>query len=210
MSLGFNSWTPPDEGALFVITGSSGTGKTTLVQQALATIPGLCFSISATTRAIRDGECDGMDYHFLSKSGFEDRVREGQMLEWAEVYGNCYGTPRAPVLESLGRGQSIVLDIDVQGAQQVREAMPEAISIFVLPPSIDALEARLRGRSTDSEEIIRSRMSQARVQLERCNEFDFLVVNDDLASAHDQFQAILVGELCRRQRHASLVSRFSP
>jgi guanylate kinase len=208
MSLGFDSWSAPDTGALFVITGSSGTGKTTLVQEALATIPGVCFSVSATTRAIRSTEQDGVDYHFHSKQSFEALVQTGQMLEWAEVYGNCYGTPRAPVLESLARGDSIVLDIDVQGAQQVRAAMPEAISVFVLPPSIDVLEARLRGRSTDSEEIIRSRMREAQVQIQRCNEFDYLVVNDDLESAHDQFQAILVAELCRRQRHSGLVDRF--
>ena len=208
MPLHFNSWTPPTHGALFVITGSSGTGKTTLVQAALKQIPDLCFSVSATTRPIRPGEQDGVDYHFHDMQRFNSLVDEGQMLEWAEVYGNRYGTPRAPVQAALSRGQSIVLDIDVQGAEQVRAAMPEAIQIFVLPPSIDALETRLRGRSTDSEEVIQKRMAEARVQLSRCNEFDYLVVNDDLASAHDQFQAVLVGELCRRTRHPDLLMQF--
>ena len=130
------------------------------------------------------------------------------MLEWAEVYGNRYGTPRAPVESALRQGKSIVLDIDVQGAEQVRSAMPEAIQIFVLPPSVDALETRLRGRSTDSESVIQKRMAEARVQLSRCNEFDYLVVNDDLSSAHDHLQAVLVGELCRRTRHPDLLAQF--
>jgi guanylate kinase len=208
MSLRFTSWPAPSKGALFVITGSSGTGKTTLVREALSTLPGLSFSVSATTRSMRPGEQDGVDYHFLSQADFKSRVAEGQMLEWAEVYGNCYGTPRGPVEDALSRGQSILLDIDVQGAEQVRSAMPDAVSIFVLPPSIDSLEERLRGRSTDSEEVIQNRMQEARVQIRRCSEFDYLVVNDDLASAHDQFQAVLVGELCRRERHPLLIERF--
>ena len=208
MPLHFDSWTPPSHGALFVITGSSGTGKTTLVQAALRQIPNLCFSVSATTRPIRSGEQDGVDYHFHNMDSFNALVDDGQMLEWAEVYGNRYGTPRAPVEAALSQGQSIVLDIDVQGAEQVRSAMPEAIQIFVLPPSIEALETRLRGRSTDSEEVIQNRMAEARVQLSRCNEFDYLVVNDDLISAHDQFQAVLVSELCRRSRHPLLQAQF--
>ena len=209
MSLHFESWSPPDRGALFVITGSSGTGKTTLVREALACLPGLSFSVSATTRTRREGEVDGVDYHFHEPAGFQNLVNQGRMLEWAEVYGNAYGTPRAPVEKALATGESILLDIDVQGAEQVRQAMPEAISIFVLPPSIEVLETRLRARSTDTEEVICGRMREARVQLRRCNEFDYLVVNDDLLSAHDQFQAILVGELCRRSRHAGLVNQYT-
>ena len=131
MPLHFDSWTPPAYGALFVITGSSGTGKTTLVQAALQRIPNLCFSVSATTRPIRPGEQDGVDYHFHNLQSFNSMVNAGEMLEWAEVYGNRYGTPRAPVESALKQGRSIVLDIDVQGAEQVRSAMPEAIQIFL-------------------------------------------------------------------------------
>ncbi len=209
MSLDFSSWPNPERGALFVVTGASGTGKTTLVKEALRVMPGMGFSVSATTRAARRGEVDGKDYHFVGRERFDELVAQGEFLEWAEVYGNCYGTLRGPVEQTLSRGQSIILEIDAQGASQVREAMPEATRVFVLPPSFGSLEARLRGRSTDSEEIIQRRIADARLQLSTCGEFDYLVVNDELPAAHDQFQAILVAELCRRERHDALVERFS-
>lgn len=208
MALDLSTWTRPDRGALFVVTGASGTGKTTLVKKALQVIPELGFSVSATTREARIGEVGGQDYHFVSHERFAEQVDAGDMLEWAEVYGNRYGTPRAPVLAALARGHSIILEIDYQGAQQVREALPEAISLFVLPPSMDALETRLRGRGTDSDDVISRRLADARLQVDHCGEFDYLVVNDDLSSAHDQFQAVLVAELRRRARLDGLVRRF--
>lgn len=208
MALDLSTWTRPDLGALFVVTGASGTGKTTLVKKALQVVPELGFSVSATTRPPRTGEVDGQDYHFVSHARFSELVDSGDMLEYAEVYGNRYGTPRQPVVDQLQAGSSIVLEIDYQGAQQVRAAMPEAISLFVLPPSMDALEARLRGRATDAEEVIQRRLADARQQIDHCGEFDYLVVNDDLSSAHDQFQAVLVAELRRRARLDSLVRRF--
>lgn len=208
MALDLSTWTRPDRGALFVVTGASGTGKTTLVKKALQIVPELGFSVSATTRAPRTGEEDGKDYHFVTHARFAELVETGDMLEHAEVYGNRYGTPRQPVVDQLEAGRSIILEIDYQGAQQVRAAMPEAISLFVLPPSIDALEARLRRRATDSEEVIQRRLTDARLQIEHCGEFDYLVVNDDLSSAHDQFQAVMVAELRRRARLDSLVRRF--
>ena len=209
MSLSLSSWTRPDRGALFVVTGASGTGKTTLVKSALADIPGIGWSVSATTRAMRPGEVDGKDYHFVGHEAFSALRAEGALLEWAEVYGNRYGTPRAPVEAALARGRSILLEIDYQGARQVRAALPEAVSIFVLPPSPEVIEARLRGRSTDSEAVIARRVADAHSQLVHCGEFDYIVVNDDLASATDQFEAILVAELLRRGRHSGLVSRFA-
>jgi guanylate kinase len=208
MALDLSTWTRPDRGALFVVTGASGTGKTTLVKKALQVIPELGFSVSATTRAARSGEVDGKDYRFVSQERFTELVDSGDMLEYAEVYGNRYGTPRPPVVEQLAAGRSIILEIDYQGAQQVRAALPEAISLFVLPPSMDALETRLRRRATDSEAVIHRRLTDARLQINHCGEFDYLVVNDDLSSAHDQFQAILVAELRRRARLDSLVRRF--
>lgn len=209
MSLDLATWTRPDRGALFVVTGASGTGKTTLVKKALQVVPRLGFSVSATTRAMRVGEVDGQDYHFVTKERFSEMVEQGDMLEHANVYGNSYGTPRRPVEAALASGDSILLEIDAQGAAQVRAAMPEAVMIFVLPPSIDAIETRLRYRSTDSEEIIQRRVADARLQLQHCGAFDYLVVNDDLSSAHDQFQAVLVAELRKRARHDSLVFRFA-
>lgn len=209
MSLDLRTWPRPDRGALFVVSGASGTGKTTLVQEALRRMPGLAFSVSATTRAPRQGEVDGRDYHFVSVQRFEELRQGGELLEWAEVYGNRYGTPKQPVLDAIARGESILLDIDVKGARQVRRALPEAVSIFLLPPDVATIEARLRSRSTDSEEVIQRRMDQAREQLEGAAEAEYLVVNDVLESAHDQLQAILVAELCRRIRHPGLVERFT-
>jgi guanylate kinase len=209
MSLDLSAWQRPDRGALFVVTGASGTGKTTLVHEALRVIPEMAWSVSATTRPPRAGEVDGVDYHFVEPAMFDALVADDELLEWAEVYGNRYGTPRAPVVEALARGRSILLEIDAQGAAQVRQAMPEAVTIFVLPPSLDTIEARLRARKTDSEAVIARRLADARLQLERCGDFDYLVENHVLSSAHDQFQAVLVAELLRRGRRSSLAARFS-
>jgi len=208
MSLNLTRFSRPDCGALFVVTGASGTGKTTLVKEALATVPDLSFSVSATTRAPRVGEVSGRDYHFVSQDRFSEMVEEGAFLEWAEVYGNRYGTPRAPVETALQHGESILLEIDAEGAAQVRESMQEAVFIFILPPSIETIEKRLRGRSTDSEEIITRRLADARLQLSRCGDFEYLLVNDDLHSGFDQLQAILVAELLRVGRRSSLVAQF--
>lgn len=209
MSLTLSAWTRPDRGALFVVTGASGTGKTTLVKEALKVVPGLGFSVSATTRAPRATEVDGVDYHFVTHAAFDALVAEGALLEWATVYGNRYGTLRAPVVAALEAGQSILLEIDQHGAAQVRAAMPEAVSIFVLPPAASAIGERLRARSTDAPEVIARRVAEAEAQLRCVGAFDYIVVNDDLPSAHDQFQAVLVATLLQRKRHETLVRRFS-
>ncbi len=209
MSLVLESWNPPDHGALFVVTGASGTGKTTLLQAALATVPGIQFSVSATTRASRTDEEDGVDYHFLDGNEFETRVNQGTFLEWAEVYGYNYGTLRAPVDQAIAAGKSILLDIDTQGAEQVRAAMPDAVTIFILPPSLETLEQRLRKRATDTPDVIERRIREAQLQLRGCGQFDYIIVNDHLQSAQDQFAAVLVAELRRSHRCSDLVSRFS-
>lgn len=209
MSLNTNAWTPPTTGALFVVTGPSGSGKTTLLRQALASTPGLTFSVSATTRPIRAGEKDGVDYHFLSRIEFMEKVDAGHFLEWAEVYGHCYGTLKSQVETAQADGDSIVLDIDTQGAEQVRASGIVHTSVFILPPSLNALRLRLAARATDSSEVIERRMEEAHLQLQGCGAFDYLVVNDELPSAHDQFQAIILSELLKTVRHPNLVSRFS-
>lgn len=196
-------WTAPDIGALFVVSGPSGSGKTTLLHAALTAVPGLEFSVSATTRAPRAGERYGVDYHFVTREAFAELLRTGALLEHAEVYGNYYGTPRAPVDAALAEGRSIVLDIDVQGAAQVRRAHPEAVSVFVLPPNLAAIEARLRARGLDDAAIVARRVREADEQLAEADTYDYLVMNDDLASAHAQFQAVLVAELLRRNRRQS-------
>ena len=209
MSLNLTGWERPDKGALFVVTGASGTGKTTLVREALRVLPNLSFSVSYTTRPPRPGEVDGRDYQFVTHEAFDDALAAGGLLEWAEVYGNRDGTPREPVLAALAAGESVLLEIDVQGARQVRGAFSEATLVFVLPPSREAIEERLRLRSTDSEAVILRRIADAHEQLRGAGDFDFLVVNDDLEAAHDQFQAVLVSTLLSRSRREGLVARFA-
>jgi len=195
----------PDVGVLFVITGSSGTGKTTLLKKAFEVLPDVEFSVSATTRAPRRGEVDNVDYRFLDVDSFVALRDAGDLLEWAEVYGNYYGTPREPVENTLRQGRSILLEIDVQGARQIKKSHPDAVLVFVLPPSLDVIEQRLRGRSTDDEAVIARRVSEAMVQISACGEFDYLVVNGDLDEAHKVFQSVLISELCRTSRRESLV-----
>jgi len=205
----FERWRAPDKGALFVVSGASGTGKTTLVKAALENLPDLGWSTSATTRPPRAGEVDGVDYHFVDKARFQAMIEEGALLEWAEVYGNYYGTPRAPVEAALNQGRSVLLDIDVQGAEQVVRAFPSAVTIFVLPPTAGVLEARLRSRSTDDEAVIQRRISDSMMQIGACGDFAYLVINDDLDSAHDHFQAVLVAELLRTGRRPKLVAEMT-
>ncbi|MCB9759375.1 MAG: guanylate kinase [Alphaproteobacteria bacterium] len=209
MSLCLDAWSRPDEGALFVVTGASGTGKTTLVKEALRVIPELGWSVSATTRAPREGEVDGRDYHFVSHETFTAWRDDGELLEWAEVYGNFYGTPLAPVREALASGRSILLEIDIVGARQVFAAYPGAVGVFILPPSLAQLEERLRGRATDSEAVIQRRLAEAMEQIQGCGAFHYQLVNDDLPTAHDCFQAILVAELLKTPRRRSLVERMT-
>lgn len=207
--MNLSKWTPPDEGALFVVTGPSGTGKTTLVKAALRVIPSLAFSTSSTTRAPRSGEQHGVDYFFCSQENFERDIQAERFLEWAEVYGRYYGTPKAPIEQAIGEGKSIILDIDAQGAEQIRNKMPAAISIFVLPPNIATLQQRLEQRKTDSKAIIAGRMREAREQLRQCVHFDYIIVNDDLESAKNQFQAIVIAELLRKNRRKSTINHFA-
>ncbi|MFZ5481270.1 MAG: guanylate kinase [Myxococcota bacterium] len=200
---------PPDVGALFVVSGASGTGKTTLLRALFAQVPGLGFSVSVTTRAPRAGERDGVDYHFVSKERYAELRDGGALLEHAEVYGTGYGTPRAPVEAALAEGRSIVLDIDVQGAAQVRERMPGAVTIFVLPPRLDVIRERLVARGTDAPEVIERRVRESLAQVARCDEYEYLVMNDHLATACAQLEGVVVAELSRRSRRASWVRAFA-
>ena len=201
-------WSRPDTGCLFVITGPSGVGKSTLIRHCLQTIPGLSFSVSATTRAPRDGETDGVDYHFLDRQSFGERVAAGAFLEHAQVYDRRYGTLATPTAKALERGDSLILDIDVQGSAQVRQTRPDAIHVFILPPSLDHLERRLRARGTDSDAIIEGRMQQVHEQLAGAPHFDYLVMNDDLAIAKRCLAGVLLAEMQRRTRRQSWLDRF--
>lgn len=177
------------QGNLFVISGPSGAGKGTLVGRLLQEVPDAWVSVSATTRAPREGEVDGVHYHFKNREDFMALVEADGLLEWAEYAGNCYGTPRSSVEERMAEGRQVVLEIEVQGAFQVKERMPEAHLIFIEPPSLEELEVRLRGRGTESDEVIEKRMKTAELELSRKMEYDIRLVNDDLDAAVRQLVA---------------------
>ncbi|BAQ60360.1 guanylate kinase [Geminocystis sp. NIES-3708] len=171
------------EGKLVVITGPSGVGKGTIVKSLLAKNPEIFLSISATTRSPRQGEVDGKDYYFLSHVQFEEMINNSELLEWAEYAGNYYGTPKKPVLTQITEGKIVVLEIEVVGANQVKESFPTATRIFILPPSVNELEKRLRGRGTDVDEIVTKRLIKAKEELAVSHEFDYQIINDTLEEA---------------------------
>ncbi len=176
---------------LTVITGPSGVGKGTLVAELLRRHPAIWLSVSATTRPPRPGEEEGSSYFFLSRERFEQLVQEGGFLEWAEFAGNLYGTPRRPVEERLAAGRSVLLEIELEGARQVRRTFQAGYQLFIKPPSLEELERRIRGRGTDSEEAVRRRLQRARVELAAEGEFDAVLVNGDLDAAVAELEAAL-------------------
>ncbi|MGQ9660007.1 MAG: guanylate kinase [Thermochromatium sp.] len=186
-------------GLLFIVSAPSGAGKTSLVKALVERDPGLMLSVSCTTRPARAGEQDGVHYHFLDRERFEREIEAGAFLEYAQVFGHLYGTRAGDVCRCLDAGRDILLEIDWQGARQVRERFPEAIGVFVLPPSIEELERRLRGRGTDSDEVITHRMAEARNELAHFAEYSYLVVNDRFETALAALAAIVTAE---RQRLA--------
>ncbi|MBQ3653575.1 MAG: guanylate kinase [Synergistaceae bacterium] len=178
-------------GKLFVLSGPSGAGKGTLRERALADIPGLVYSVSCTTRQPRPGEIDGREYRFITHEQFRAWIAEGRFLEYAHVHDDMYGTLKADVLRELDAGRSVLLEIDVQGALQVREKMPEAVLVFVDVPSVEELERRLRGRHTESESALQVRLANALKELALKDEYDHIIVNDELASACEQLRRII-------------------
>ncbi len=188
------------KGLLIVISAPSGTGKTTLTHMLLKEFPDIEFSVSYTTRKPRPGEVNGKDYFFVDRETFERMIEEGDFLEWAQVYGNLYGTSKTQVLKALNEGKDILLDIDTQGALQVKKNFPESVLIFILPPSFKELERRLRSRGTDDEETIEKRLKIARVEVERAPLYDYIVVNDVLEKAYEKLKSIVIAEKCRTER----------
>jgi guanylate kinase len=192
--------TPVRRGNIFVISAPSGAGKSTLVKRLMAATPGMCFSVSYTTRKPREGEKNSRDYFFVSRKIFEGMLRRGEFVEWANVYGHLYGTALKQLRDAQHEGTDIVLDIDVQGHAQVRQKLPEAVSVFIVPPSFDELARRLRDRCSDSEESIERRLDTARGEIAHWQEYDYLVVNDHLTEATRALRAIV---------HAARFRRFS-
>ena len=186
-------------GLLFVIAAPSGAGKTSLVHALLEAQPDLALSISHTTRPIRPGEADGVNYHFTGRAEFEAMIEQGEFLEHAEVFGNLYGTGRDSLARQRADGTHVVLEIDWQGAAQVRAAFPDALTVFILPPSREELLHRLTSRGQDSPESIKRRTEQAHVELAQYADFDYLIVNDDFSTASQQLQAIATAARCRRE-----------
>ena len=188
------------KGLLFIVSAPSGAGKTTLVEQLAEQTPRLTMSRSYTSRPAREGELDGVDYNFVSRSAFEQMVGRGEFLEWAEVFGNLYGTRAADTERMLASGRDVVLVIDVQGARKVRQRGIESTTVFVMPPSFEVLEQRLRGRSKDPEEAIQRRLQVAREEVASFAEYDFVVINDELTAAVERLRGIVIAERARLER----------
>jgi guanylate kinase len=195
---------------LLILSSPSGAGKTTLTRKLRQKFPSLRFSVSHTTRRPRPNEVDGADYHFVDRARFDELVAADAFVEWAHVHENCYGTSRAEIERAQKEPScsGMIFDVDYQGARQIRAKVPDAITVFVLPPSMSELERRLRGRASDSEEVVRKRFEVAHVEIEHYGFFDYLVVNDDIESAFQHLEGIVLAERSRRFRRADLAERL--
>ena len=189
-----------NEGLLVVISGPSGVGKGTVCKALREMMPELTYSISATTRSPREGEVDGVNYFFKSVQEFEKMIEEDELIEWAQYVGNYYGTPRRVVEETLAKGQDVVLEIEVQGAMQVKEKYPQGIFIFLVPPSFEELRQRIIHRGTESESVLNLRLEAASDELKQIDQYDYVVINDEVDKACERIRAIVMAEHCRTDR----------
>jgi guanylate kinase len=197
-----------NSGLLVVLSGPSGAGKGTIVKALLERRPQIRLSISATTRAPRQGETDGKEYYFISREKFSQMAEEGKMLETAEYCGNFYGTPAAPIEEWTSQGNDVILEIEVQGGANVKKKRPDSVGIFILPPSREELERRLRTRGTESDDVIRERLAAADRELKEVEHYDYVVVNDTVENAVEKICSILQAEKCKTARNAELLERM--
>lgn len=197
-----------NKGLLIVFSGPSGSGKGTVLAEAMKRYPDMEFSVSATTRAPREGEQDGVNYFFKTKEEFMALTEEDGFIEWAQFCGNCYGTPRAYVESRLAQGKDVILEIEVQGAMQVKKAFPDSVLIFNLPPSMEELENRLVGRNTEPADVIKNRLATAKSELAVADSYDYVIVNDTVDAAAEKFISILKSEKCRSARNTMLLKEF--
>lgn len=187
-------------GKLFVISGPSGVGKGTLVKKLLEDNKDLYLSVSATTRNPREGEIDGINYYFKTAEEFQAMVSNGEFLEWASFCKNSYGTPKGPVCDMLEIGKDVILEIEIQGAMQVKKNMPECVLMFIAPPSLEELKSRLKGRGTETEDVINLRIETATKELKVAKEYDYIVVNDNIDKATDDILSVIKAERCKKER----------
>lgn len=194
-------------GLMFVLSSPSGAGKTTLTRMLIDEIPDLRMSVSVTTRPMRPGEVDGRDYYFVDQAAFDAMVAKDELLEWAKVFDNCYGTPKAPVETALANGHNVLFDIDWQGAQQLYSRAPQdVVSVFILPPTVQALEQRLHTRAQDSAEVIRGRMKKAGDEMSHFDAYDYIVVNDNIGIAFEAVKSILRAEQLKLERQVGMAA----
>lgn len=197
-----------EKGKLIVISGPSGSGKSTVVNRAIQGRKDMCFSTSVTTRSPRPGEVDGKDYFFIDPQRFQEMVERDELLEHAQYVAHSYGTPRAFVEQKLNEGLNVILDIEVQGARQVREKMQNAVLIFIIPPSLEELRRRLVNRGTDAADVIEARLQRAAEELKEAELYDYLIINDDLDTAAREFTSILTAEHCRVPHRIHLLKEY--
>ncbi len=194
-----------NKGGVFIISGPSGSGKDTLIVRLLEKLPELRFSISSITRGMREGENQGEKYNFITREKFEDMINNGELLEYNTYVGNYYGTPKAPVVKAIEDGCDMIIEVDVNGAAQIREKLTDAVSIFIMPPSYEELKARLSGRGTETEELIDRRMNSALGEIRRASEYDYIVVNDDIDTAVNDIMSVILSQRLKTERKSYII-----
>lgn len=197
-----------NKGRVYIISGPSGSGKDTLMKKVFEKLPDISFSISSITRAMRTGEIEGEKYNFISRERFEYMIENNELLEYNLFVGNYYGTPKAPVIDCIEKGKDMLIEVDVNGAKQIREKMPDIVSIFIMPPSLEVLKNRLTGRGTDSAEVIEKRLNEALREIAGAIDYDYIVINDDLETAVNDFVSIISVDKFKTELNKDLINKI--